>query len=58
MNWKVPEERNEEDSRNVKKKQKQKQKPLLHPISSTENLEKRRESGEEEKGRDRTRQNP
>lgn len=56
MNWKVPVERNEEDSRNVKKKQKQK--PFLHPISSTENLEKRRESGEEEKGRDRTRQNP
>lgn len=55
MNWKVPVERNEEDPRNVKKKQKQKQKPLLHPISSTE---KRRESGEEEKGRDRTRQNP
>lgn len=52
MNWKVPVERNKEDSRNVKQKQNQKQEPLLLPITTTENLEKQGRG--EEKGRDRT----
>lgn len=52
MNWKVPVERNKEDSRNVKQKQKQKQEPLLPPITTTENLERERER----RGRDETEQ--